>query len=282
MPVEKSGAAFSQIRDEVRADLENIRSLARVFFGKIDALSDSGAGNIPDEDRIWITDVFIDKLQEQRVKLRKIIDTLDKTADLSSVEMYIAESINHAHLAAFAGYRVDYVKASDDVRVYLGHFISYTEKLLVEIQGHLWDSEWKGVDKIKPTDFMNTQRVKYINARKHIQKARENLDGNFEDVLYPLRTAIELSIKERFGFAKIHPMLTFLKDADKCGFPLPSYNSLYNIFDEGSNRVHGGMSGTVFELRLMITFVSQFIDALDTYDVPQEKIDEIKKSNAVE
>lgn len=126
-------------------------------------------------------------------------------------------------------------------------------------------------------------RKKYINAKESLAKARECLNENVEDVAMHLRTTIDLAIKERFNFSKIRPMKNFFKDADKYNFPLPSYNLIYGLFDEGSSRIHAGKGNTLFEAKQMVRIVTEFIDALKTITITNEEINDFKsKCDAVE
>lgn len=78
-------------------------------------------------------------------------------------------------------------------------------------------------------------------------------------------------------------MRQFLIDAEKQNFPLSSYTMLYDYFDEGSQRIHGGKLNTPFECQKALEFVAGFIDQLDSMDIPKEKIEEFKrKCTAVE
>jgi hypothetical protein len=111
---------------------------------------------------------------------------------------------------------------------------------------------------------------------------REIHEENPEDVMMHLRNAIDLSIKERFGFRKITFMKTFIDEAKKFDFPLPSYDFIYQLFTEGSERIHQGKIHTSFEIQEAIRTVSNFIDELETIEVTKEKIDDfVKKSGCV-
>lgn len=62
------------------------------------------------------------------------------------------------------------------------------------------------------------------NGREELEKAKRNVKDHPEDVMNYLRTAIDLAIKERFGFKEIPRMIKFIEQAEKAGFPLPSYD----------------------------------------------------------
>jgi hypothetical protein len=97
-----------------------------------------------------------------------------------------------------------------------------------------------------------------------------------------LRPSIDLSIKERFGFREIRGMKQFIEEANKNDFPLPSYDLIYEYFNEGSQRSHQGKIHTAFEAREAIRTVSNFIDELETIEITKERIDDfINKSKVV-
>jgi len=104
-------------------------------------------------------------------------------------------------------------------------------------------------------------------------------NGKIEDVTLHLRPAIDLSLQERFGFKKIHPMSRFIDDAKKMNFPLPSYDFIYDIFTEGNDRLHTGKPPTNWESQEMIKTVSSFVDALDLIEITTEEIEEFKKNS---
>jgi hypothetical protein len=92
-----------------------------------------------------------------------------------------------------------------------------------------------------------------------------------------LRPAIDLALKEKFGFKKINPMKQFLLDAEKYGLPLPTYAMLYDYFDEGSQRIHSGKLNTPYECQNALEFVAGFIDQLDLIDISKDKLEEFKQ-----
>ena len=277
MEISKSKATFNQIRTDVRADLENLNQLNGVLLGRL-------KGNLIDEDtRIWITDVFIDKFQELKIKISRIVKEMTDSVSYSEFEQSMNSVISRAHELAFTDDFGDVAMHKIYLESYVKDSIKEAEGVFVEVQGVLWEKDWKGLEKIKPIEFLVTERIKYVNARESLQKARESLEGKIEDVTLHLRPAIDLSIKERFGFKTLHPMSKFINDAKKFGFPLPSYDFIYTIFDEGSDRMHSGKPPTSFEAKEMITTVSHFIDSLETITVDKEKIEDFKKKcSAVE
>lgn len=139
----------------------------------------------------------------------------------------------------------------------------------------VWE-KWE--EKISPVDLI-TKRKKFVSVKEELDKAEKNLKEHPEDVFNYLRTAIDLSIKGKFGFQKIPRMSQFVDDAKKYNFPLPSYNLIYSIFSEGSSRLHGGEVSTRFEAEESIRVVRNFVDILSKLDVSQEQIEDFKKKS---
>ena len=106
-----------------------------------------------------------------------------------------------------------------------------------------------------------------------MEKAKQAVKNQkWAEVLNHLRPAIDLSIKEKFGFQKIFPMKQFIEEAEKYDFPLPSYSLLYDYFDEGSQRIHEGKLHTEWECEKALNFVAEFIDRLDLISISSEDI----------
>lgn len=118
---------------------------------------------------------------------------------------------------------------------------------------------------------------KYITAREELVKAQKCVKNNPEDVMYHIRSAIDLSIKQKFGFNRIQPMSKFLQDAKEFDLPLPSYELIYQYFSAGSDRSHLGKLNTPFEVSQITKTVSEFFDELDKVTISQIKIEEFKK-----
>jgi len=276
---EKSRLNFENFLRDARDEISSMREFYAVLNGKLD----SGINTMDFQE--WLTDSFADKVFSSYAKLKQIFSQLPNT-NHRNLEVYVnALTDELVKMSQFAG-------ASADARtIFLPKITDYLHSLTGEVEFNfvrarkgLYEQGWEVLSSIKPIKPLDTERKKYVSARENLGKARENLaEGRVEDVTMPLRSAIDLSIKERFGFSKIHPMRTFFVDANKYDFPLSSYDLIYGLFDEGSSRIHEGKGSTVFEAKQMIRMVSEFIDSLDMINIPQEKIDEFKsKSNAVE
>jgi len=119
-------------------------------------------------------------------------------------------------------------------------------------------------------------RKRFVTAKDELDKAVEIVADRPEDAMGYLRTAIDLSIKTKFGFKKIIMMGRFFSDAEEFNLPLPSYTLIYIIYNEGSKRLHDGKIPTPFEASKAVNTVTDFIAELEKTIVSQEKINEFK------
>lgn len=119
-------------------------------------------------------------------------------------------------------------------------------------------------------------RKKFVTAKEELDKAVTAAADHPEDAMSHIRTAINLSLTNKFGFAKITSMYGFFKDAEKYNFPLPGYSMIYTIFNEGSKRLHEGKIHTNFEVSTAIETITNFIAKLEEMDISQEVIDNFK------
>jgi len=127
-------------------------------------------------------------------------------------------------------------------------------------------------------------RKKFLEAKDELQRARDAINkSDWPEVLNHIRGAIDLSLKEKFGFKKIHPMSKFIEDARTLGLQLPSYEGIYGYFDFGSKRLHEGLIHTPLEAESAVKFVENFVDELNQIPVDENKVIEFKnKCRAVE
>ena len=273
MSQEKSKAIFNQVHADFRADLANIKKLQEVMLAKV-------GETIPDEDtRNWLLDVYIDKFFEIDVKLKKIAKEMGgvSTSNFWSSIRHIKEM---THEMAFAQNVTTFIAYRNSTTDSINTAIKYAEEVFTEIREKMWGSDWAGLEKVKPLEYVTTERKRYVSAFDELQKARDCLNGKIEDVTLHLRPAINQALLERFRFKKIHPMSRFIDDAKKLNFPLPSYDFIYEIYDEGSDRLHAGKPPTSWEAHQMIKTVSSFIDALDLIEISDEDIDDFKKKSS--
>jgi len=278
---------FQHIIDGIREDLTLIEELC----GKLDwnLFNNEGLWSTFDfyykkaafEIIEWINDVFLDKIYETNSKIHKFL------TDMSLGGMYNKVSIQGQ---AMEKCLKDIMQEKDGLG--RGNTHSNLDKLKIAISNYrysidttmdyvrkqLYETNWASMKKINIEDYLLlAKRRRYIKARDELEWVKQAIkEGKYEDILTHLRTAIDLAIKERFGFTKIW-MKPFLIDAKENGFPLPSYTMLYDYYDEGSQRLHSGRLNTPYECQKALDFVDGFIDRLELINISQEEIDNFKK-----
>jgi len=266
MSEEKSKLVLDQLLRDTRSDLGNINQLHTILVTKVE-------GKVPDGDiQEWIMDIYLDKMYELEAKLRKIF----KDLEISFSVDYITNIKGTAENIAFSR-DVSSVRTSlGMLTTYVNLFIKYVEAEFSQARRKLRSLELKGLENVKPIEYVSGQRKKFVTSREELEKAKSNVINHPEDVMNYLRTAIDLAIREKFGFKKIEKMIRFLEDADKFDLPLPSYGLVYKMFSEGTGRIHEGKVHTPFEAREAIRFVSNFIDELTVMEIPVEIIEKFK------
>jgi len=283
---------FQYIINGIREDLTFIEEL----YGKLDwnLFNNQGLRSNLDfyykkaafEIIEWVNDVFLDKIYEVNSKIHKFLvdvslEEMYKKVSTQEMEKYIRDIIQEKKGLGYGDTDLNLKKlkiAISNYRYSINTTMDYVRKFLYE-------TNWTNMKKINIEDYLLLiKRRKYVKAREELQSAKQAVkDGKYEDVLNHLRPSIELAIKERFGFNRIFPMKQFLKDADEYGLPLPSYQMLYDYYDEGTHRLHSGRLNTPFECQKALDFVDDFIDNLELISISQKDIDDFKnKSTAVE
>lgn len=232
----------------------------------------------------WIFDVFLDKVYEIDSKTRKFFGKLNPfmATDASPVEMIkmYAQKIALEEIGTGA--------VDDSLREILISIRNYSDNFEVCVthtKRIMYDTNWHAMKEVNYEDYIiAAERKRYISSREELEKAKQMVKHKqWGEVLNHLRPAIDLAIKEKFGFTRVNPMKQFLIDAERYNLPLPTYTMLYDYFDEGSNRIHSGKLNTPFECQKALEFVAGFIDQLDLTDITKEKIEEFKqKSKCVE
>lgn len=265
---------FQEILADIRSDIEFIKNdMQPSIMSKL-----AERNYVADREfKDWVFDVFLDKLYETYAKTKSIIEDLG----FDSPQLPIEEITSWAKVLAFADFMYPAAaygplsKLADSVKKYE----SATELELALIRQKLYESNWVQLKQLKPSDYiLPIQRARFVNAREELGKAKQAVKNEqWEEVLNHLRPAIDLAIKEKFGFKRVNPMKQFLVDADRYGLPLPTYTMLYDYFDEGSQRIHSGKLNTPYECQKALEFVAGFIDQLDLIDISKEKIEEFKK-----
>jgi hypothetical protein len=143
-------------------------------------------------------------------------------------------------------------------------------------------AEKRVFDKVKEVEKNRRLREsilkkRFLESKDEMRRAREAANkGDWPEVLNHIRVAIDLAIKEKFGFKKIQPMSLFIKDAETMGLPLPSHSLIYDYFDEGSKRLHNGLIHDPLEAKHVLNFVEDFINELNSIPVDENKLNEFK------
>ncbi len=238
---------------------------------------------INQEVKDWVFDVYLDKWYETDAKIKGFM--MDLGFNISS--MSVDKIRQRAESLIFENYIYPFQvnNTMEAVRVSVEEYQAATEKAMNLIRQKMYETDWNQVKKLKSVDYiLPIQRKKYVSAREELEKAKQAVrDNQWSEVLNHLRPAIDLALREKLGYSKIHPMYQFLKKADELNLPLPSYTMLYDYFSEGTGRIHGGQLNTPFECQKALEFVADFIDRLEVMNIPIEQIEEFKQScNCVE
>lgn len=156
----------------------------------------------------------------------------------------------------------------EEIQLYLLIYLAYL-LIIPPIINHVRSSRLE--------NFEQPLRKKFVTAKEELDKAVELAADSPEDAMIFLRSAIDLSIKAKFGFNKILKMHNFISDAEKFNLPLPSYTLIYTIFNEGSKRIHDGKIHTSFEASQAIELVTNFIVELQKSNISPQLIDSFKQ-----
>lgn len=261
---------YEQVVKAIRDDLDYLRKAYSILISRAgDRLE------LPDsETRRWIMDVFVDKIYEIETKVIKLFDETNlayyaRNLNTISSASTISESLNEY------AFEYDDSKIEDhllSINKNLNDYIKWVEFDISEVRRRLIRSGWTGLKTIEPTKYVSLERKKYVSAREELAKAKNNVDKGFDDVMIYLRNAIDYSLKEKYGFTRIFPMKEFFKAAAAANFPLPSYDLIYYLYNEASDRIHNGKVHTIFELEQAIRMVDSFIDNLELIEVTETQI----------
>jgi len=273
----------------MREDFAYIESLQMKLFSyiyNIDSLRGTLKGKqLAIETEKWVGDVYLDKLFEIRSKISKLFKELH-LSPRKELQVPQQQMENYLQRLAYPkdGIAIETEKEHQYCLDNLGAVIrSYEiafEQFVAYARNSLYYTDWEAMKKINPEDYVEHSRKRYVSAREELEKAIQAVkNSQWDEVLNHLRTSIDLAIREKFGFTKIHPMRQFLVDAEKYGLPLPSYTMLYDYVDEGSQRIHSGKLNTPFECQKALEFVAGFIDQLELVDISDEKINEFKQKS---
>ena len=262
-------AAFKEVVSQIREDLQQADALVDVIYKKVKDKSE-----VDEETRNWIYDTFLDKIYEIRAKVKTLAVSLQCQFD-DAIEEAV-DDVKEKCEALIAG--SDLYWQGIDISTSLAFLKASIESYFSVIRRSLHEVGWNAAARISAIDYTIEHRKRFVKARDELEKAKEAMKSrDWEEITNHLRSAIDLSIKEKFGFRKIPIMKAFLDEAEKNGLPLPSFDSLYHYYNMGSGRLHSGFVNPPFEATQAVRFVSGFIDQLDLTEVDQEKIDVFKK-----
>jgi hypothetical protein len=278
---------FQEILEEIRNDIEFVKSnlfneLSKLVLGTISRKDYGLYGvfynkfSVRKDVKDWIFDFFLDKFYETCAKHAKIVKDLGYNVKLP--EDGVKNATEKLAFGTFELYN-QVENALNQVHSSIEKYETSFESILSSIRRNLYEEDWSRVKNLKAIDYvLPIQRARYVSAREELEKAKQAVkDKQWDEVLNHLRPAIDLALKEKFGFKRINPMKQFLVEAEKFGLPLPTYTMLYDYFDEGSQRIHSGKLNTPYECQKALEFVAGFIDQLDLMDISKEKIEEFKK-----
>lgn len=277
---------FQEIVLGIREDLTFVENLYWMLNGKLvnNPYLDSDFSYLETAFGIreWIFDVFLDKIYEIDSKILKFLTDISlealhkKLLSVQEIEKYVREIIQEKN---GLGHGKTY-RNLKHLQYAIANYRHSIDTALDAVRKVMYKTNWTNMKRISNEDYILTRkRRKYITARQCLEKAKQAVkDGKDEDVLNNLRSAIELAIKERFGFKRVKKFWKFLKCADDSDFPLPSYDLLYFFYGEGSGRLHAGRLHTPLECQMALGFVDSFIDRLELVTISQEEIDNFKKN----
>lgn len=266
---------FQEVLQDIRSEIKFLKD--ELFRELVQRLSGKGF-RIDSEEKDWIFDVFLDKFYETDMKIRRIISDLGYKVELPLDPIKNkAEDLACYPTPVYSNVEIEL----NFLYTAIERYGTALESMMSSIRQKLYEENWVQIKKLRSEEYvLATQRARYVQAREELEKAKKAVKAQqWEEVLNHLRPAIDLSLREKFGFAKIHPMKQFLADADKYNLPLPSYTMLYDFFDEGTQRIHGGKLNTPYECQKALEFVAGFIDRLEVMDISQRDIVEFKKKS---
>jgi len=272
-----SGQVFQEIVTRIRSDLKYLKE---DLFSILRSKRWQDRYGHKDEVRSWILDVFLDKLFEIHAKVERLFADFNIQRDLPIWEM--KKCAEDLAFARGKGYGFDALEEMFE-ELY-GHIQEYdviVEKSMGTIRKILHDQNWEPMKRIDLNNYiLPVKRARYVNARGELSKAKNAVkEGNWEEVLNHIRPAIDLALKEKFGFKRIKGYQRFFEDAGKYGLLLPSYDMVYRYFDEASQRLHEGRVHTPWECQEALDFVAKFIDRLDLIDISDKEIEGFKKKS---
>jgi hypothetical protein len=160
---------FESILHEIRNDYENIRKLQVLLQSKVQKEP------IDEDTKTWIMDVYLDKVYELNKKLHLLFRKIDTPKTKVELDNALQRFVKSCHNLAYPHSSAnqfdkmyDPMKHAprDIVTNELNNFIGEIEWCFSELR----KSNWKELAGIKPLEFTNLPRRKYVTAREEIEK----------------------------------------------------------------------------------------------------------------
>lgn len=265
----------------IREDLNFVEALYYRLFETLLGLSTWGINYKIESPRIkeFIRDTFLDKIFEIESKTSKFL------IDISLNES-IGKNLSTQEMTTLLRKTVENIKGLDSdkpnqnmnaLEDAIKRYREKFEEMMDYVRESMYKTNWLKMKNINIEDYAFQKRRKYVTAREELEKAITCFkSGHSEDVFSHLRSAVEFSIKNKFGFNDIQ-MKNFLEFPDTQELNLPSHYLLYFIYDEGSGRLHHGKTHAPLEYQTALEFVTRFIDQLDLINISKEKVEEFKQ-----
>lgn len=267
--------SFENVLSQIRSDLEHVDNLFALLKQKL-----VGRSLVDTDTRIWMFDTFLDKLYETNAKAKKFVTSIFEAGpniDFRNMDQSLAIVKMRSEKVAFGGNAWTEIYA---LQRELRDYKQAVEDVLSGARWQLHELGWETVKAVDGTEYIIEHRRKFVTAREELEKAvQASRDGAWEEVMNHLRSAIDLALKEKFGFRKIINMKAFVEEAQRLDLTLPSYDSLYYYYNMGSQRLHSGIVNPPFEAREALRFVSDFIDALDLIEPKPEVLENFRKNS---
>jgi len=192
---------FEEILVGIRSDLKFLKEELFSILWHKRVLDPYGK---KEEVRNWILDVFLDKLFETHAKVERVFGDFDIQRDLPIWELKrCADDLAFIKERKFNSMPGDVTVAIlEQLNNYIEEYDTIFEKSMGTVRKILHDQNWEPMKRIHLGNYvLPVKRARYIEARDELAKAKKAVnEGNWEEVLNHLRPAIDLAIKEKFGF----------------------------------------------------------------------------------
>jgi len=266
--------AFGEVIRQIRDDMNHLQNLLDALIQKM-----KNESEMHQETRNWVYDIFLDKTYETHAKIKQLTESvgLPWGEIRPPLETALGRLKQQCELA-MDGW--DFMDSPSALAGALENYQRQVESILSGIRRSLHETGWITAANLSSIDYVVEHRKKFVSAREELEKAKRAIASkDWEEVANHVRTAIELGIKEKFGFTNIRRMIDFLGEAEDKDFPLPSYSTVYYYYNVGSRRLHSGVINTPLEAKQAVSFVAQFLDELDLSSFDDDKIEAFKKTS---